>query len=57
MREEKLLLTRGAGPLGENLLDSHSCIQELASTGLSQIDTLGIGASRFAGWRFAEETC
>ena len=57
MREEKLLLTRGAGPLGENLLDSHSCIQELASTDLSQIDTLGIGASRFAGWRFAKETC
>ena len=56
MREEKLLLTRSAGPLGEDLLDSHSCIQELASTGLSQIDTLGIGSSRFAGWRFAKET-
>ena len=57
MREEELLLTRSAGPIGEDLLDSHSYIQELASTDLSQIDTLGIGASRLAGWRFAKEIC
>ncbi len=52
MREETVLLTCRAGPIGENLLRSHPCIQELASAGLSQIDTLGIGSSRFAAWRF-----